>query len=367
MTDVHHDENLLGTVASAVVAIDELRDLTAFTMPYPPLVQRMLDQVVLHCLRRRATPPKSVPGLVRWAYQRPLGEWPLTLPVGVYPANGFLVDGESGAPTALCHEIALCAEMANPLREASGRMAAVAGLAAERNRPREFSALRDLLVEHPSLTNDQFNLVRFNTDLGTLDEHLGDFYDDIGLEYVFNDQVFPCARCRTPLLRTDIGSWWCEREECGAGQTVSAGTPVDWAPGFLMQVDRRHRQFVSGPGRAVLRIQESLRRSGVHARRSPLHGAGDLKVDSVAGQPCTANVVDWRCPAVLGRAIAIAIERSGVDRAAWVVAQYRVDADPGYLEIVREHATGESGAPRIWSEQEFIDLVLRSGRESPRA
>lgn len=57
MADDSEDERLLGVVASALVAIDEIANLTTLQMPYPPVVQRALDRIALHCLRRHASPP----------------------------------------------------------------------------------------------------------------------------------------------------------------------------------------------------------------------------------------------------------------------------------------------------------------------
>ncbi|AHH95968.1 hypothetical protein GCM10010174_50940 [Kutzneria viridogrisea] len=367
MTSDNQDEHLLGAVASALVTIDELRDLTVFQMPYPATVQRALDRIVLHCLRRYARPPKSVPGLVRWGYERHLGGWPLTLPDGVYPADGFLVDAESGAPTALCHEIALCAETDNPLQEASRRMATMTDLASEYSQAPAYGTLRGVLATHPVLTNDLLNNVRFANRLGALDEHLGDFYHPIGLEYEIDGAVFPCANCSTPLRLTAAGSWWCEREECGTGGAVSPGAPLDWDAKVLMQMGRKHRQFVSGPGRTVLRIANSLKLPGVTVRRWPVHGPGDLRVELPGVHAWTALIVDWHSPVLLGRAIAVAMSRYGADTAIWVVAQYRVDADPDYLRVVREHATVATGTPQVCSEEEFTDMVRRHSKESGHA
>ncbi|CRK59381.1 hypothetical protein [Alloactinosynnema sp. L-07] len=358
------DEHLLGAVASALVAIEELRDLTMFRMPYPPAVQRTVDRFVLHCLRRQALPPRSLPGLVRWGYTRPLGYWPLTLPADLYPEDELLVDDEAGAPTAFCHEVALWADTDNPLREASPRMAEMAGLAAERNQAWAFSTMRGVLAEYPALTNDLFNEVRFAHKLGVLDEWLGGFYDEIGLEHEHDGKVFPCARCRIPLRPITEDSWWCEREECRTGGAVAPGDPLDWDAEVSIQSDRRYRQFVSGPGRAVLRIADALARPGVTTRTWPVHSPGDLRVEVSDGRGWSAFVVDWHSPALLGRAIAVAVARFGADTAVWVVAQYRVDADPEYLRTVREHATAETGPPRVSSEDEFVDMVRRCDKGS---
>jgi hypothetical protein len=361
------DERLLGLVASALVAIDELEDLKAFEMPYPPQVQRTLDRLVLHCLRRQARPPKSVQALVRWGYERYLGVWPLVLPHDVYPMDEFLIDAESGAPTALCHEIALCAETDNPVQEARRRMAWMADLTAERNQAWAYSAMRGLLAKQPMCTNDQLNDMRFAIRLGVLDEHLGDFYRQIGPEYTVDGEVFPCAQCRTPLRPADAGSWWCEREECQTANAVSQGDPLDWDAKVLLQMDRRHRQFVSGPDRAVLRVADCLASPGVTVSCWPAHGADDLRVEIPRRHLWTAVVVDWHSPALLGRAIASAVAQFGAGDTVWIAAQYRVDADPGYLRVVREHATTATETPLVYSEKEFTAMVRLREEESGHA
>ncbi|EIV91823.1 HU-CCDC81 and SPOR domain-containing protein [Frankia sp. QA3] len=361
------DEGLLGAVASALVAIDELQNLTMFQMPYPSSVQRALDKIVLHCLYQGALPPGSVAALVRWGYERPLGTWPLMLDTGIYPVDGFLIDEESGSPTELCHEIALCAETDNPLWEASHRMATLAALATERGQDSTFGTMRSVLAKHPMLTNELFNAVRFANNLGALEKRLGEFYQKIGPEYEVDGAVFPCAHCGTPLLPTDAGSWWCEREECSAGGPVSPDDPVDWDAKVSIQTDRRHRQFVSGPGRAVLRIASSLALPRVTVRLWPAQSPGDLRVKVADVLKWTAAIVDWHNPALLGRAIAATTAWSGTDTAIWVVAQYRVDADPAYLQLVRKYGTTAAGSPRVCSEEEFTSMVRRHSEESGRA
>lgn len=225
----------------------------------------------------------------------------------------------------------------------------------------------DVLTMHPVLTNELFNRVRFGNRFGALDEHLGDIYQEIGPEYEVDGAVFPCAHCGIPLRPTAEGSWWCEREECGTGNTVSPGDPLDWDATVRIQVDRRHRQFVFGPGRVALRIANNLTLPGVTVRRWPVHGPGDLRVEVPGVHPLTVAVVDWHSPALLGRAIATAVTWWGTDTTVWVVAQYRVDADPDYLRVVREHAAGATGTPQVRSEEEFIDMVRLCSRRSGHA
>ncbi|WP_018655934.1 HU-CCDC81 and SPOR domain-containing protein [Actinomadura flavalba] len=361
MNDEASHERVLGAVASALVRVDELRNLTAFRMPYPDEIQGALNRIVLHCLRQRARAPGSVPEMIRWGYQLPLGDWPLRLPDAVYPADGLLVDDASGAPTALCHEIALCAESGDPIRAAAQPVTRLAILAAERNQAVAFSLLREVLATHPMLTNDALNRVGFDRRLGELGEYLGDFYRPIGPEYAAGDEVYPCACCGTPVRRTFTETWWCEREECG--DEIFVGEPVDWDAKVRLQGDRRHRQFVSGPDRAVLRVADVLSVPGVAVTRWPPRGPGGLRVD-VPGRSWNATLVDWHNPALLGRAIAAASALDGVSPVTWVVAQYRVDADPDYLHVVRDQTTPPSETPRVSSEEEFTTMVREESRRA---
>lgn len=308
-----------------------------------------------------------MPELVRWGYQRPLGKWPLRLPCDVYSLDEYLIDQDAGVPTALCHEVALCAETDNPFREASRQMSAMAGLAAERNQAAAFSTMRGVLAAHPVLTNKLLNEVRFTNSLGTLDEYLGVFYRPIGLEYQLDGAVHPCANCGTPLRPAAEQSWWCEREECRSGQAVSPGKALDWDAEILIQGSRRHRQFVSGPDRAAQRIASGLELPGVRVRLWPVHGPGDLLVDVPGEHTWTVMVVDWHSPALLGKAIAAAVDRHGTDSAAWVVAQHRTRADPGYLEIVRRHAAMADGKPQVRDEEGFTAMVRRRSEGSEHA
>ncbi|MBB5852301.1 hypothetical protein ACFQ05_03370 [Amycolatopsis umgeniensis] len=353
MTTLGKEEQLLGTVASALVTLDELRDLTAFRMPYPAKVQSALDRLALHCLRRGARPPSSAPGLVRWGYQRPLGSWPLVLPTDVYPDDGFLVDKLSGAPTALCHEIALCAEAANPFLEVSRQVAEMAAFAAERGRTSAYGATRNVLAAHPVLTEERLSSMVFKPGVRVLDEYLGKFYVKIGPGFAIDGRIHACDGCGGLLLPAGEEGWWCEREECAAEGLVTPGEYWDYEVRIRVQGDRRHRQFVSDPGKAVLRLGDKIARAGVRVEYWPLTGTGDLRVTVPGGEARTVRIVDWHSPALLGRAIAASVAGTGADIAYWVVAQYRIDADPGYQRIATEHAKSS----RIFSEDQFADML----------
>ncbi|MEC3980451.1 restriction endonuclease-related protein [Amycolatopsis sp. H20-H5] len=352
MTVDSEDEELLGAVASALVTLDELDDLTAFRMPYPAAVQTTLDRLALHCLRRRARPPSSVMGMVRWGYERPLGTWPLVLLADIYPADDLLLDGRSGAPTALCHEIALCAETTNPFLEVSRQVTGMAAFAAERDLALAYRAMRNVLATYPILTNERFNEVRF-AGIGALDEYLGQFFVKIEPGFDAGGEIRACDGCGGPLLPADGGNWWCEREECAAEGLVAPGERWDHDTQVFLQGDRRHRQFVSGPGRAVQRLGAKLTLSGARVGYWPMSGPGDLRVTLPGRQARTVNVVDWHSPALLGRAIAASVTGYGIDALCWVVASYRTDADPSYLRIASEHAM----SPWIFTEDGFTDMI----------
>lgn len=102
------DVVLLRDIATAVVRLDGVRRLDAFTLPYPAEAQRALDALVLACLRTEARPPSGLPELIRWSRTRPLGSWPLDrLPDGLFTTADRLIDADSGEPTQLCHELAV--------------------------------------------------------------------------------------------------------------------------------------------------------------------------------------------------------------------------------------------------------------------
>ncbi|WP_414939175.1 hypothetical protein [Amycolatopsis sp. cmx-11-51] len=353
MTTLGEEERLLGAVATALVTLDELRDLTAFRMPYPANVQSALDRLALYCLRRGARPPSSVPGLVRWGYQRPLGSWPLVLPEGVYPEDGFLVDKHSGAPTALCHEIALYAEAANPFLEVSRQVAEMAAFAAERGRTPAYGATRNVLAAHPVLTEEQLRDIVLKPGVRVLDEYLGKLYVKIGPGFAIDGGIHACDGCGGLLLPAGEEGWWCEREECAAKSLVAPGERWDHDVRILVQGNRRHRQFVSGPGKTVRRLGDEVRRSGAWVNYWPSTGTGDLRVTVPDGETRTVRIVDWHSPALLGRAIAASVAGTGADVVCWVIAQYRIDADPGYQRIATEHAKSS----RIFSEDEFADMI----------
>ena len=68
------DTALLRTVATAIAQLS--RRQSPGDPVYEDGIQRAYNHLVLRCLLAGTEPPASVPGLVTWASQTPVGEWP---------------------------------------------------------------------------------------------------------------------------------------------------------------------------------------------------------------------------------------------------------------------------------------------------
>jgi hypothetical protein len=122
---------------------------------------------------------------------------------------------------------------------------------------------------------------------------------------------------------------------------------------------RELRTFITGPGRAELRIAKAVERLGVPVALWPDFDTFDLSV--FADRPWVADVKAWRHPARLASRLRDRLFAVPADtgQAYIVIAAEQVKAQPQYLERLRKACPSIRPGQRIVavSEADFVRRV----------
>ncbi|KOV76889.1 HU-CCDC81 and SPOR domain-containing protein [Nocardia sp. NRRL S-836] len=343
---------LVGDVARALVALDAVKDLAAFHLPYPAEAQRALDRLVLRTLRDRAAPPASVPGMVTFCQERPVVDWPLTLPSGLFAPGSRFVDEEYGYLTELCFEAATALGTAFPRESPVDTMLDdLAKRCQARQDAAAYSTFRRMLAESPVLDNEAVSTINFELPLGLLDDVIWNVYRKADERWADRGLYRACGGCSHLAIPLGADEWCCESDKCGEDVVESGGSWTD-DEGPLHHLDRWHRQFVSRQAQAVLRLAGRLEAVGAKAEPWPRFGTYDLQILLSHGRTWGIRMVDWGNAALAGVTERPIDEPSTVDRVYRVVPGERLLADPGYLSTFR--AFGPADGVEVVTDEEVL-------------
>ena len=325
-----------------------------FRLPYPANLQLALDRLTLIAWRQGVAAPSSVVQLLQLAAE-PFGDWPIQLPdADVDPDESLLAYGK---PTATCEELgSLRGDVEGEMRQ-NALMYAVMDKTRAAGAPESYVAFRKLLIERPVLTALELDAHRADPVLAVVAAELANAYPDVPPEARADGVVRTCAGCHGLRLPTDDGrTWFCDDESCPAPGTAGPDHPAAEGVHWLR---RELRTFVTGPGRAELRISEAVAAMGVPVRLWPDFDTCDLAV--FGDQPWVADVKAWRNPTRLGRSLRerLFTVPAEAKRAFIVVAQEQVNAHRRYVELLRRACPALRPGNRIVavSEKQFLKLV----------
>ncbi|MFJ7259061.1 hypothetical protein ACIQV2_02640 [Streptomyces globosus] len=359
------DLMLLRSVATAVVRLEGITRLDSFALPYPSEAQRALDAMVLECLRNGARPPSGLPELLRWCRSRPLGSWPLDrLPAGLFGAEDQLIDPVSGVPTQLCHELAV-KEPGDSAARQYDRLVIHEAMRAcrEVSSPESYTAFRRLLVTRPVLTEADWADVSTDLYLDPVRFLIEDIYAPVSAGYRRDGAYLCCGRCLTLLTPVADGGWWCERDQCRHRGEPPAGRILEPAEvGEIRQLRRPLRQFVTGPGRAEVDLEQELRGMGLAVELWPGFDAYDLRITFPDGHVWAIDVKDWAHPGFLGRSARAVRPEPPYDEACWVVPGFRVQMRRDYLRAFVRQRPAQAEGLRLLTD----DHVKRAARARMR-
>lgn len=335
------DEQLVRLIASALARMARQRTVTG-PVVYPPVVQRAYNQLVLRCLERGDTAPGSVPEMVRWAAERPLHTWPLTLPEDFPAKDAALVDPGTRTPTQLCLEWEVMA--ADPAVELFENERILEALAACRaaQAPDSYTAFRRLLTTRPVLTGAELALLGGDIDLGLLHAIIKRCYEPVPAAYAHDGKYLRCTRCRclmAPLARG--GGHRCELDRCRREGKGRQGEPVSPRKGGLFHLSRPLRMFITSPGLAETDLEEDLKERGITAGMWPQYDAYDLRVPLPDGRVWAVDVKDRADPVLLARGTRPFRNDPPFDRAFLVVPRYRFRDNEAYGRLFARHVARE--------------------------
>ncbi|MFG2952369.1 hypothetical protein ACGF5O_01395 [Streptomyces sp. NPDC048291] len=354
------DETLLRLIASALACLSRQR--TVPNPVYPAKVQNAYNRLVLHCLRRGEEPPGSVPEMIRWACERPLEDWPLTLPDEDRAGTAVLVDPETRLPHQLCLELEVsAADPAAELFENERILEALAVCRAAKS-PRAYTAFRALLTSRPVLTGAELALLGGDPECGMLlHSVIKRCYEPVPASYLREGTYRQCTRCRCLMVPLLGGGHRCELDRCRRDGTGDDGTSLRPDKGGVFQLSRPLRMFVTSPGLAETDLETALKNKfGITAEMWPNYDAYDLRVPLPGRRYWAVDVKDRVNPALLARTITPFRGDPPYDRAFLVVPRYRFRENEAYGRQFRRNLPDDmAGRVTLLDDQAFQRLVGR--------
>jgi hypothetical protein len=167
-----------------------------------------------------------------------------------------------------------------------------------------------------------------------------------------------CYRCLTLLTPLIDGGWWCERDQCRSRGPAPRGRVLVVADvGEVLQLSRPLRQFVTGPGRAEVELEQRLRAMGLAVEMWPGFDAYDLRVTFPDDHVWAIDVKDWAHPGLLGAAARPVRSEPDYHEACWVVPQFRVDARHDYLGLYARSRPASAAGLRLLTDNQLVDAA----------
>ncbi|MFI6483747.1 hypothetical protein ACIBH1_37880 [Nonomuraea sp. NPDC050663] len=275
--DEAESRRIVGMVAATVAQLADWPKEEAFSVPYPPLAQHVVDRIALIGVLRhpggyRLTPyrkqlscPRTLADLMTLCWSSPIDAWPfLSLPDDEDLA-GLLVELDPIRPSELCLRLAL--EFRHP-DAPDRRLERLALLEArslyeEAGHPDGFPALLERLIDNPVLSREDIAFLKLERIGGVqvTDELINILYLRVHERYFSSaEKIAVCAHCGLVLVpvRGDSGDrWQCETTKCRGHRNVLVGA-VRHVAEDLHHAARPIREFVIAPHR--LRTSEGSSR-----------------------------------------------------------------------------------------------------------
>lgn len=351
--DPDPDAVTLRLIASGVVQAYQLTAQgEALSVPYPASLQRGLDRLTLARLSVGKRPPAGVPELLRWCAE-PLGEW---MSVRELDANDEVLLSD-GRPTLVCEELVVRAPDVEAEIFENEMITEVMRISRAAGSEESYAAFRRFVIEHPVLSEIQFQEALLRAELSVLAAQLGECYCTPPVEYQQDGCVVTCSDCGNLLLFGSEG-YECKDIRCPRGTAPQIGRRLEMKTGVRSLVAPVQR-FVAAPGRAELRLYRKLGEIGVDVELWPNFDAYDLRVRFSHGYSWAVDVKDWANPFRLARKLRPIPRDPSWDRAFIVPAKEAVAACAGYIEILRARCRDRQSDLQfeIVTERQLLDRV----------
>ncbi|MFG2176120.1 hypothetical protein ACGFMO_32980 [Streptomyces niveus] len=318
----HEGTALFVELARVVDAMASLERVRSLSLPYPRAAQLALDRMVLYCLERDRTPPRSVPELLTWCRDHTAGGPLFQVPATFVSPDATLVDPVGLMPTRTCLEVASfhprgCAEQEADLllAELEARSSAVGG----------YGRCRSFLMQRPVVTQrDRFSRRGWS---GTVWNRVKDLYGPVPESLLSHRILNLCGSCGLPALpgRDSAGGAekWCETEDCPTG--VPFRLMRD--PGQTLVLRQSLRAFLALPGPTERSALAELQGAGIEYELMP-RASGSYRVRGAGASTCFMRVYDRRQPALLAARVVDSLVAP--DALSLVVVPRRSADRPGY-------------------------------------
>ncbi|MBD0711620.1 hypothetical protein BU197_25650 [Streptomyces sp. CBMA291] len=299
--------------------------LRAFALPYPPAAQLLFDRIVLRCLGRGETPPRSLPDLLMWCRDATLGHRLFGLPQG--GEEQALVHPDRLLPSRTCLEWASHGEDGTPEQQAVRILAELADRCGPVDRYRQ---CRAFLARHPSVSiQDRFpGSGRWNPTVWNQVKHL---YHPVPENLLRKGVLALCAVCRMPALsknplpESPSGTApVCESESCGPAAAAS----LIREPGRHLLLEGSLRVFLALPHRTERDVLARLARAGITPTFLP-SGLGAHRIEGEGTGRRLMKVYDRRQPALLASRVTETSAAPDEGRVLVVVPR-QTSQSPGY-------------------------------------
>lgn len=336
-------------------------DDAGLSPPYPVSIQRGLDRLTAMSITLGTRAPRSAMDLARWAHQ-PFGDWPTQLNIeGVDPDETLLRNGQ---PTQACLEWAvLSGDVEAEVRERD-LLHAVLQNCREHDNPDLYVRFRRLLVEQPAMSERDFALMLAMPELTPLATQLQAAYRPAPAEALLDGEAVICDGCGHLWTADSTGTRRCQEWDCPNPAQERKRLPeregVLWLP-------RELRMFISGPGRAELRIADTLSRKGLDVRLWPDYDACDV---FPVQAPFAADVKAWSNPVRLAWRLNDRPFQPPAEaqKGFIVIAAEQTVGRPDYLRTVRHHCTWLKSTSRVevTTERAYIRRVAQRAKGATR-
>lgn len=351
----------ISLLASGFVELSQRLDRQgAFPVPYPPALQRGLDRLTaMGVVVDAKVLPRSVMDLAAWAH-RPFAQWPFRPDVeGLNDDESLLVDGK---PSKACLEWAVVSgDVEGEIRERL-LIHGVLDVCKANDDPAAYVRFRRQLVEKPAMSERDLLVTMAQPGFAVLAQHLRGAYRPAPAEALVEGEAVVCGGCGHLWTVQIDGVRRCGEWDCPAPATIRKRLPASEG---VVWLSRELRMFVSGPGRAELRIAEALERAGVTVRLWPNFDACDVLPVEV---PWAADVKSWTNPVRLAWRLNERpfVVPPGAERGFIVIAKEQTTGRSEYLRTLRSHCGWLKGQSRVEavSEKTFIERVLREFRKA---
>ncbi|MFB9902872.1 pPIWI_RE_Y domain-containing protein [Allokutzneria oryzae] len=351
---------VLGMIASGLLELSNvLQRQATFPTPYPATLQRALDRMTVMAMTADVEVPRSVMDLAAWAHC-PFSEWPFRPYVEGMTGDEVLL--VKGTPSKACLEWAVISgDVEGEIRERLLIHGVLDACKAD-NDQNAYVNFRALLVEKPAMSEQDLAFLRSDAKFTLLAEEIRSAYQPAPAEALIDGEALICAGCKN-LWTLDLdGARRCQEWDCPDPSRIETRLPA--AEGVVW-LRRELRMFISGPGRAELRIADALRRHGLNVHLWPGFDACDILPESV---PWAADVKSWTNPVRLAWRLTERpfIVPDNAERGYIVIAQEQTRGRPEYIRALRNHCSWLKKAStrvEVVTEKTYIDRVVAEARK----